>query len=98
MPVWYREHCGRLEGSRRKPDVLGYRKKFGVIVPFTNTVVEADYIRMAPTGHLHTGRVYIGRPGWIPTPPSRPSSSRSGRRASGVMDQQHGCGSLLREH
>ena len=45
------------------PDAVGYRKKFGVIVPSTNTVVEADYNRMAPHGvTFHTGRMYIGRP------------------------------------
>ena len=45
------------------PDVVGYRAKFGVIVPSTNTVVEADYNRMAPHGvTFHTGRMYIARP------------------------------------
>ncbi len=45
------------------PDVTGYRMKFGVIVPSTNTVVEADYNRMAPQGvTFHTGRMYIENP------------------------------------
>jgi maleate isomerase len=45
------------------PDAVGYRVKFGVIVPSTNTVVEADYNRMAPHGvTFHTGRMYIGQP------------------------------------
>jgi maleate isomerase len=45
------------------PDATGYRMKFGVIVPSTNTVVEADYNRMAPHGvTLHTGRMYIENP------------------------------------
>src|SRR5258705_12668816 len=45
------------------PDAAGYRIKFGVIVPSTNTVVEADYNRMAPHGvTLHTGRMYIENP------------------------------------
>jgi maleate isomerase len=45
------------------PDAAGYRIKFGVIVPSTNTVVEADYNRMAPHGvTLHTGRMYIEHP------------------------------------
>jgi maleate isomerase len=45
------------------PDVVGYRIKFGVIIPSTNTVVEADYNRMAPHGvTFHTGRMYISRP------------------------------------
>ena len=45
------------------PDAAGYRMKFGVIVPSTNTVVEADYNRMAPHGvTLHTGRMYIENP------------------------------------
>src|SRR6185503_18928447 len=42
------------------PDAAGSRIKFGVIVPSTNTVVEADYNRMAPHGvSFHTGRMYI---------------------------------------
>lgn len=45
------------------PDAAGYRIKFGVIVPSTNTVVEADYNRMAPPGvTFHTGRMYIEHP------------------------------------
>src|SRR5260221_4094356 len=45
------------------PATAGYRIKFGVIVPSTNTVVEADYNRMAPHGvTLHTGRMYIENP------------------------------------
>src|SRR5262249_44158626 len=45
------------------PDATGYRIKFGVIVPSTNTVVEADYNRMAPHGvTFHTGRMYIENP------------------------------------
>jgi maleate isomerase len=45
------------------PDIVGYRIKFGVIIPSTNTVVEADYNRMAPHGvTFHTGRMYISRP------------------------------------
>ena len=45
------------------PDAAGYRMKFGVIVPSTNTVVEADYNQMAPHGvTFHTGRMYIGHP------------------------------------
>lgn len=42
------------------PDVLGYRGKWGVIAPSTNTVVEPDYYAMAPPGvTLHIGRIYI---------------------------------------
>jgi maleate isomerase len=45
------------------PDVLGYRAKFGVLVPSTNTVVEPDFYAMAPPGvTLHTGRISITNP------------------------------------
>lgn len=45
------------------PDVLGYRTKFGVLVPSTNTVVEPDFYAMAPHGvTLHTGRISIENP------------------------------------
>jgi len=42
------------------PDVTGYRSKFGVIVPSTNTVVEHDMNRVSPRGiTFHAGRIYI---------------------------------------
>jgi len=43
------------------PDVLGYRAKFGVLVPSTNTVVEPDFHQMTPPGvTVATGRIHIG--------------------------------------
>jgi maleate isomerase len=43
------------------PDVLGYRAKFGVLGPSTNTIVEPDYYMMAPPGvTMHFSRIYIG--------------------------------------
>ena len=33
------------------PDVVGWRAKFGVIVPSTNTVVEHDFINAATLWH-----------------------------------------------
>jgi maleate isomerase len=43
------------------PDVLGYRGKWGVLVPSTNTVVEPDFYAMVPHGvTLHTSRIFIG--------------------------------------
>ena len=45
------------------PDVTGLRAKMGVIVPSTNTVVEADYNEMRIPGvTFHAGRMYIERP------------------------------------
>jgi maleate isomerase len=45
------------------PDALGYRAKFGVLVPSTNTVVEPDFYAMAPPGvTLHTARISITNP------------------------------------
>ena len=45
------------------PDVLGYRRKFGLLVPSTNTVVEPDFYAMAPHGvTIHTGRISIENP------------------------------------
>jgi maleate isomerase len=42
------------------PDVLGYRAKFGVVGPSTNTIVEPDYYMMAPPGvTFHYGRISI---------------------------------------
>jgi maleate isomerase len=45
------------------PDVTGFRAKFAVIVPSTNTVMEADCARLAIPGvTYHTGRMYIESP------------------------------------
>ena len=45
------------------PDAVGYRAKFGVIVPSTNTVVEHDFNMIGPRGvTFHTGRMYIRSP------------------------------------
>lgn len=45
------------------PDVVGWRSKFAVIVPSTNTVVEHDVWEVRPPGiSFHTGRMYISEP------------------------------------
>jgi maleate isomerase len=45
------------------PDVTGYRAKFGVIAPSTNTVVEHDFNAVGPLGvTFHTGRIFIEDP------------------------------------
>ncbi|MEU4705559.1 arylmalonate decarboxylase [Nocardia salmonicida] len=42
------------------PDVLGWRRKFGVLAPSTNTVVEPDFGRMSVPGvTAHFGRIHI---------------------------------------
>ena len=42
------------------PDVSGYRAKFGVVGPSTNTIVEPDYYMMATPGvTFHYSRIYI---------------------------------------
>ena len=41
-------------------DSLGYRKKFGVVAPSTNTVVQPEYDAMRPRGVTnHFGRIHI---------------------------------------
>lgn len=41
-------------------DALGFRKKFGILIPSTNTIVEPDYWRMAVPGvTCHTSRIHI---------------------------------------
>lgn len=41
-------------------DVLGYRKKFAVLAPSTNTIVEPDFYRMAVPGvTAHFSRIHI---------------------------------------
>ncbi|MGN2637812.1 maleate cis-trans isomerase family protein [Nocardia takedensis] len=42
------------------PDVLGWRRKFAVLAPSTNTVVEPDFARMGVPGvTAHFGRIHI---------------------------------------
>jgi maleate isomerase len=41
-------------------DSLGYRKKFGVVAPSTNTAVQPEYDDMRPRGVTnHFGRIHI---------------------------------------
>jgi maleate isomerase len=41
-------------------DALGWRKKFGVLAPSTNTIVEPDFYRMSVTGvTAHFARIHI---------------------------------------
>lgn len=41
-------------------DALGWRRKFGVIAPSTNTIVEPDFYRMTVSGvTAHFGRIHI---------------------------------------
>lgn len=45
------------------PDVTGYRAKVGIIIPSTNTVVEADFNTLRIPGvTFHAGRMYIEHP------------------------------------
>ena len=40
------------------PDVLGFRAKIGLLLPYTNTVVQPECDAMRPIGVTnHTGRV-----------------------------------------
>lgn len=59
------------------PDAVGYRAKWGVIIPSTSTVVEHDFALLCPYGvTAHAGRAYISRP-----------SLASDRAAMDVLDQ-----------
>ena len=41
------------------PDVLGWRRKFGVLAPSTNTVVEPDFAELRPAGVTnHLSRIF----------------------------------------
>ena len=45
------------------PDVTGFRAKWGVLIPSTNTVVEHDFAMLAPYGlTCHSGRALITKP------------------------------------
>jgi maleate isomerase len=46
--------------ARRPEGTIGYRAKFGVITPSTNTAVESDYNTIRPPGvTFHVGRMWI---------------------------------------
>jgi maleate isomerase len=45
------------------PDALGWRAKFGVLAPSTNTIVEPDFYRMGVPGVTsHFSRIHIRNP------------------------------------
>ena len=45
------------------PDINGYRAKWGVITPSTNTAIEHDFNAIGPRGMtFHIGRMYVERP------------------------------------
>lgn len=47
-------------GPRRNADVLGYRMKFGVLGPSTNTVVQPDFDDLRPAGVTnHYSRIIV---------------------------------------
>jgi maleate isomerase len=47
-------------GLPQPTDALGYRKKFGVIIPSTNTIVEPDFYSMTVPGITpHISRIHI---------------------------------------
>ena len=49
----------KIEG-RQTVDALGYRKKFGVIIPSTNTIVETDFHKMSVPGVTpNVSRIHI---------------------------------------
>ena len=51
--------AGRAEGQVAMRDVLGWRAKFGVIGPSTNTVVQPDFDMMRPPGVTnHYSRIF----------------------------------------
>ena len=46
--------------TERMIDPIGYRAKFGVLVPSTNTIVESEFARLAPEGvSNNTGRFHV---------------------------------------
>lgn len=52
-------------GGKKRRDQLGWRKKFGVVIPSTNTIVEADFYRMGrnlPGVIFHFGLIHITSP------------------------------------
>jgi len=60
--VWtsYRPDAENAEKQRPMTDSLGFRKKFAVIAPSTNTSVQPEFDAMAPRGVTnHFGRIYI---------------------------------------
>ena len=48
------------------PDAIGYRANIAMLIPSTNTVVEAEYASIAPRGvTVHAGRMYVPRPQFV---------------------------------
>jgi maleate isomerase len=51
--------CGNPKGAVTMRDVLGWRRKFGVLGPSTNTIVQPDFEMMRPPGVTnHYSRIF----------------------------------------
>ena len=60
------------------PDVLGWRRKFGVMAPSTNTIVQPDFDDMRPVGVTnHYSRIFTPNTKASATTPSAPASTPS---------------------
>ena len=73
-------------------DALGWRKKFGVIIPSTNTIVQPDFaslVRLAAEAERWLGKPVIAH---------NTALYWHALRASGIDDRLDGFGSLLRDH
>jgi maleate isomerase len=65
-------------------DSLGYRKKFSVVAPSTNTVVQPEYDAMRPHGVTNRfGRIHI---------PNDPAQRRRLQPADGEHPHHHAAG------
>lgn len=75
-----------LSGGPDSSDSLGYRGKFGVLVPSTNTSVQPEFDAMRPVGVTnHTARIVIPDDGCAMTttsPALWPASRPHWRRRS----------------
>ena len=83
-------------------DVLGWRRKFGVIGPSTNTMVQPDFDGMRPPGVTSTtaSKATQWRPGQSGNPNGRPVGARQTFSAGFHRDlaevwQAHGRNSML---
>jgi maleate cis-trans isomerase len=82
-------------------DVLGWRRKFGVIGPSTNTIVQPDFEMMRPPGVTNLSMVKLAAEveQWLRRPVIAINTATywHALRANGITDKIYGLGRLLEE-
>lgn len=80
-------------------DVLGWRKKFGVMAPSTNTIVQPDFDDMRPMGVTnHYSRIFTPNNNALSNDTFRAGILRDRRQRQGRAAKRHDVRARLPDH